>query len=236
MSFANRGCIFGAGGGLGSGKTTILSLIGYDELKQGNVDKVFANYNISFGERINPSELVKFDNRLDNSMILLTEAYTFDDARKNGIYSRLLSYFVFQTRKRNIKIGYDAQLIGSVDLRLRYISDFFILCENHNEYLKYTFYKGLNPVGSYRMYYADAKKFLDMKLFDTDEIISPLEIDTEAIDFEKIIELFGVAPTKKTFISLVQNDYKFLLVRDIEAVYDLMKDNQAERARSLIRA
>ena len=112
-------------GGLGSGKTLRMTCRMYEMHLEGW--KIYSNYDLHFPHtKINPTDLINglFDDELDDAIVGMTEAYTFLDSRYSGSESsRFLTYFILQTRKRKIKFFYDAQLIGSVDIRLRGVTN-----------------------------------------------------------------------------------------------------------------
>ncbi|MEM2262451.1 MAG: AAA family ATPase, partial [Ignisphaera sp.] len=113
--------LIGVFGDLGSGKTLFLVY-----LAQKSNCEVYANFTIKLPnvKVLTPELFFKIlkENPEPNrpKLLLLDELYTLADSRASvSLRNRLLSYLIFQSRKRNMDIVYTAQLYGSIDLRLR---------------------------------------------------------------------------------------------------------------------
>lgn len=236
-------------GGLGSGKTLRLSCILYELYKEGW--KVFANYDLGFPfTKINPLDLINglFDDELDNAVVGMTEAYTFLDSRYSGSESsRYLTYFLLQTRKRKIKFLYDAQLLGSVDIRLRGITNRIYEChklvkdkEKDKEDIDNVIgfiYHVMDDDGT--EYYEsltieDAKKYFDMGLYNTKDILLPQYLQPTT-DLEGILELFEVSPNRETFITLMKAENPYMGYDKSKSIYTLLKNEQIEYVKKILR-
>ncbi len=69
------------------------------------------------------------DVELKNTSVVLDEAYLYVDSRlTQSSFSRLMTYFVMQTRKRNVDLYITTQQFENVDIRLRRNCDIRALC------------------------------------------------------------------------------------------------------------
>ena len=116
-------------GGLGSGKTLLETRYGHKEKIKGK--KIFANYNLNFKhEKVDLISLLEIKPELENSAILMDEIYIYMDCRLSmAKRNRMLSYFVFQTRKLGVTLYFTSQHIGQVDVRLRNMVDILCICK-----------------------------------------------------------------------------------------------------------
>ena len=113
-------------GGLGSGKTLLMTRYAYKENIKGK--KIYSNYNLNFNHtKIDLVSLLELKPELENSGIFIDELYIYMDSRLSmAKRNRMLSYFIFQTRKLGVTLYFTSQHIGQVDVRLRNMID--ILC------------------------------------------------------------------------------------------------------------
>lgn len=172
--------IIGIIGDLGQGKT--LSAV-YLALKMKRMGYTIISNMKNFAlndDIIDDPQKIQELNSKDKYLIILDEIYVYADSRNSMSKSnRLLSYLVFQSRKRNIDIIYTAQKISSVDIRIRGLTNIFIntinlgIVDNHI-ILKWELIKDISrnfeytPVRTIRIK-IPVKLF---KLYDTYEIIS----------------------------------------------------------------
>lgn len=109
------------------GKTLLATVLVYLFQKH-----TFSNYAITFNnfkiEEINLSKL--FEEEYSNCVFVLDEAYAYLEARiaKSNL-NRYLSYFLFQSGKRDIHVILTAQLMSTIDLRFRELMDYVILSQ-----------------------------------------------------------------------------------------------------------
>lgn len=126
--------IIGFEGGLGSGKTIgmVEYLLGDYKLNR-IIRSNFDLYQIEY-EYVDLNELLeKEENEIDlnNLSLGIDEIQVFVDCRISGHSkkNRLFSYFVLQTRKRNVNLYYTTQDFGMVDFRVTNHTSIQILCD-----------------------------------------------------------------------------------------------------------
>jgi len=234
-------------GGLGSGKTLRMTCRLYEDYLKGW--KIFSNYNLHFPHKmINPLDLINglFDDELDNAVVGMTEAYTFLDSRYSGSESsRYITYFILQTRKRKVKFYYDAQLLGSVDLRVRGITNKVYEChkvlkdrdgdkEDINNILGFI-YHVFEDDGTEYYERLDIKEAIEkFKLYDTEDILLPTYLQPTT-DLEGILELYSISPNRETFITLMRTENPFIGYDKCKSIYTLLKNDKIEYVKKILR-
>ena len=214
---------------LGSGKTLLQTILGY-VASENDLD-IYSNYKTTFSEMINPMEFLRFE--LENCCVLVDEMETVLDSRVNRRANRLLTYFVLQSRKRDVHIIYTSQLLGAVDLRLRFMSEINILAESYKRYFEYSNFVGGNIIKKFRISREKAKPFYDM--YDTTEIILPVELmSNEIIEFSTIKEYVETLPTKKSFQAVMKVTLPFMSGDMISGAYDLIKVGKVDEAKRVL--
>lgn len=131
--------IYGFFGDLGSGKTLSMTkyvywhyLTGYD---------VYSNYKLSFKHKIINADfvqkVVKEDlNFSGKTIFCLDEIDMYMDSRRSAKEKNLLiSYFIKQIRKKNIKLFYTTQAEHLIDKRLRGLTRTHVQCKSTDLYL-----------------------------------------------------------------------------------------------------
>ena len=178
--------IIGIVGDIGSGKTLILTAFLYYDFLVDN-KKIYANYGLKFKHITLDFSIIEklFDENLNKEIdFAIDEMHIFMDSRTSAKKkNRILSYWILQTRKRNIDLFYSTQFFGQVDKRLRDATSFKIECNNlgseKNPIFLFSLFKRIN-VDSLD----DWIKIKDFtlkncvnyyKLFDTFELINPFE-------------------------------------------------------------
>ena len=157
-------------GGLGSGKTLFLTYLAYKSYK--NNLTVYSNYHLAFNYK--PIILNETFN-YENCFIAFDEMHVYFDSRSSiSRFNKIFSYFVLQTRKRNVTLCCTAQLYSSLDKRVRNVADRIIWAEKTNNGFKYTITDGLQ-VKTILLPFNQAEKIY--KLYDTKQIIHPLGED-----------------------------------------------------------
>jgi hypothetical protein len=174
--------LIGIFGSFGSGKTLLLTYIALKYAEMENYD-VYANYHIKHEKVkvIEPEDFIEINPESSDKrvFIALDEIYAWLDSRFSlSKVNRLLSWVILQSRKRNMDIGYTAQMSGTVDLRMRGMTDLVVVAENINDGFKYAFIweKGLKTYKRVLMLnYKNAEKIWD--LYDTREIVKPIGLE-----------------------------------------------------------
>lgn len=129
-------------GNLGSGKTLFLVINSYYSKLP-----IVSNFKLYFENRIIESfDLNKFLRcEYSDCIILLDEAYNYLESRISiSERNRIMSYFLFQSRKKNVIMFLTAQLFSSLDKRYRELSDIVIIAENSEISFNYRIYSGSN--------------------------------------------------------------------------------------------
>lgn len=117
----------------GSGKTASAVWECYQYYRLGYT--IYSNIGLSFPhikftKRI-LEQKIKEKEGLQNAVILLDEGTIFMDSRTSmGKKNRYLSYFVLQTRKRNVRLIVTVQHMHQLDRRLRDTCDIICQCKN----------------------------------------------------------------------------------------------------------
>ena len=166
----------GITGGMGSGKTLIMTLLGYLEHLSGK--KVLANYHLHFPfdylSLNTVMEQIKDNVQLTNIVMLIDEMHIAFDARSSmSSRNRYGSYFVLQTRKRDVQLYFTTQSIWQVDIRVRENMDRMITCskigDNLFEYVICDYTQDPPITKKLRM-----NGVVAYQLYDTREIIDPM--------------------------------------------------------------
>lgn len=113
-------------GNIGEGKTIFLVYLCW-KLHCWNLQvaekyrvPIFTNFMLKYPEArsIGVSDLLQAGG-LKSGFMVLQEAYTWMESRaSSSLLNRYVSYFIFQSRKRNVDVFADAQLGSTIDLRL----------------------------------------------------------------------------------------------------------------------
>ena len=171
-------------GGLGSGKTLLMIYLLFLEKQSGKI--VMTNMtSVSFQDKpLYFEELLQDvqDNHALNDIALgLDEVHIFLDSRSAmSKSSKVASYFILQTRKRNVNLYITSQHIGQVDLRLRNMLDRVYICENlkdeegnKTDLFRYIVLDYTETTPAKHSFLLDGRKIYE--LYDTSEIIDMFE-------------------------------------------------------------
>jgi len=175
--------IIGIIGEMGSGKTlSAVYLASILKNKGYYIISNMKNFKLNNDLLYNP-EMLKELNPNKKYLIIIDEIYVYADSRRSTSKKNLLlSYLLFQSRKRNLDIIYTAQKFTSIDVRIRNLTDLFIL----------TYYYGI--INDYILLQWDISKNVEQNKFITPEKTIKLKLnpkifklyDTyEIIDFEE---------------------------------------------------
>lgn len=173
-------------GGLGSGKTLLMAM-----LAKHSQLPIVSNFNLNLDfEELDIHKFVK--SKYNDCNIFLDEGYVYLDSRlSQNKRNRLMSYVLFQSRKKSVNIFITVQLRGTLDLRFRMLSDYIIYAENLGTKFRYTIFKPNDS--SYNtsaiIPYAKAIQYFDV--YDTNEVIDDFDSSfqflstTEKLEFAK---------------------------------------------------
>jgi len=161
----------GIEGGLGSGKTLLMTFFLYAE--QHKLQKrIFANYKLNFlYEVLDMNKVLAEMGELQNVAIGIDEFHIFADSRMSASKrNRMISYFALQTRKRNVSLYFTSQFLDQVEKRLRRLVDYRIICEQMGkDWFKYTLIDLTGWEPRMREFRLKGDKIFD--LYSTDEIV-----------------------------------------------------------------
>lgn len=124
-----------------SGKTLSLTYYAYKYFKEGF--KIYSNYNLNFPhEKLDRETLESYTTgkiQFSKSVFCIDELYLIFDSRNFGRkFSKIFSYFVLQTSKRNVHLLGTAQFFNTIDKRFRENTNFLCYCQRmakfENEY------------------------------------------------------------------------------------------------------
>ena len=177
--------LIGIEGGLGSGKTLLMVRYLLKDFNKGN--QIFSNFGLNHipYKVLNVLEILDFDKEnkslIDISMGI-DELTVFADCRTSiGKMNRLFSYFILQTRKRNVNLYYTTQNMMMIDKRVREHTDIQIFCEkikdSDGEMIEkkrhYTIwdFRDLHDIPKPTKFILDISKYFDY--YDTNEVILP---------------------------------------------------------------
>lgn len=176
--------IIGIEGGLGSGKTILMTRYLVKDFLKGH--KIYTNYKLKeidfeLLDLTTILDMHKNSFNLANCSLGIDEITVFADCRKSGsVLNRLISYFILQSRKRNVDIYFTTQNLGMIDLRLVNYMDVQIICEKVKDskgqevkgYAKYRVFdlRDIRNININR-FVLDISKYY--KFYDTNEVILP---------------------------------------------------------------
>jgi len=176
--------IIGIEGGLGSGKT--LLVVRYLLKDYFNKQAIYANFGLKKIKytKLNVMDILELDKEgfnLNDLSVAIDEITVFADCRTSmKKMNRFLSYFILQTRKRNVTMYYTTQDINMVDLRLANHTDIRVLAEKiekpeggyYEDYRRYTIYD-LRDLRHFRWKQFTLNITKYYKYYDTYEVILP---------------------------------------------------------------
>lgn len=184
-------------GNLGSGKTLLMVIFGYLTNKH-----VYANFNISYPNKdVKEFTLQTIKSKsVSNALVLLDEIYTLVESRTpHSDLNRIMTYILFQSRKKDLDIMVTAQLLRTVDVRFREMIDYTIECERVEKYFKYTIMNNKDGVFTFYLSFERAQEFF--KMYNTNEIVTSKKIDN-------VVDNLMNDEEKNELIELVKNELK----------------------------
>ncbi|MFB6089158.1 MAG: zonular occludens toxin domain-containing protein [Candidatus Aenigmatarchaeota archaeon] len=172
--------IIGYVGTRGKGKSLSLVREAYEHYKDDYIiysniglnRAYFKDYNILDISMI--KDWIKGDKQFSKAFFILDEAHLFLDSRSGMTKSnKIISYFVLQTRKRNVRIGFTTQFWHQIDKRLRDPTEIRVICNNkeiNNKLYQYNIIQDFNSGYEFQDIFCSSDYF---DYYDTDEIVNP---------------------------------------------------------------
>lgn len=162
-------------GNVGSGKTLLMTIFALSSQTAHIVSNYKLHPRVDMNKTVSAFDMLPFVKcEYESCLILLDEAYTYLESRTSGAeQNRLMSYVLFQSRKKDVDMYLTVQLKSTIDVRFRELADIYIECQTRNpksrEDFVYCLHKG--PKSKViRIKFADALPF--MQLYDTYEVVT----------------------------------------------------------------
>ena len=168
--------IVGIQGGLGTGKTLLMArYLVKDSFNGRDVRVNFNLHNCTF-KLLDIEELLNNKVDLKNVSVGIDEFTVFADCR-TSMSNTMITYFILQTRKRNVCLYYTTQDFGMLDKRIIRHTHMFITAEKckDDNYRIYTVIDARDREAKPSVFGLDITKWFDY--FDTDQIIMPLGLN-----------------------------------------------------------
>jgi hypothetical protein len=207
----------------GSGKTLFLTMIAYLTKIE-----VVSNFTLKMDKRIIPFDLTDFLNaRYESEVVLIDESYILNESRNSqSTINKLSSYILFQSRKKDTLLFLSAQLLISLDIRYRYLTDVLIKAEktlNGFRYSVFILHKKRLYMKHIFISFEKAQQFYAM--FDTNETIKLDKNPTQ-----NIIETKAFVKTQELRNLIVADSEKegFLLTADSVKLWGLQHELKKE--------
>jgi hypothetical protein len=197
-------------GNVRSGKTLLATILA-SRVKDR---PVYANYHINI-PNWKPVQLEDIFN-YNNCLLILDEAYAWLEARlSTKDLNRYLSYFLFQSGKRDTDIIITSQYAKSVDIRFRMLSHYVIACRKNDQQQRFEYFVYPNLAGNPFLMcisFKNAEKYFP--LYDTREVVYPSEFD--ALRFKIML----ADPNKKShllqeILDRARNQIKKITVNEV---------------------
>ena len=138
--------------------------------------KIYANLALSFPYELYDAQMIESfasdQNPLKNAVVLVDEAHVLLDSRSSFTKrNKIISYFILQTRKRNVHLLYTTQSFHQIEKRLRDQSDYLVECsyDKEHDYIRHRIEE--TSSGKVMKHMIDATPIFD--LYDTNAIIDP---------------------------------------------------------------
>jgi GTPase SAR1 family protein len=176
--------IIGFIGDMGSGKTLSMVKLAYSLYNKGY--RILSNFRLNFPfEYFSLEDVLGYaesDTNFVNTIFLVDEAHIFMDSRRSSSARNLaLSYFILQTRKKNVWLFFTTQYYHQVDKRLRASTNAFVECTFKSYTDQYRLQRNmcLNIFNIVRSNNIVVKKFIFnanpvFNLYNTNEVIRPI--------------------------------------------------------------
>lgn len=166
--------IIGFVGPRGSGKSASMVLEAYRWYQKGYT--VFSNIDLSFEHQPYTAKMIENfasdKNPLSRAVVLIDEAHVLLDSRSSVTKrNKIISYFILQTRKRDVHVLYTTQSFHQIEKRLRDQSDMLISCKFNASSTMVQ--QTITDTATFKV----IKRVIDIspvfKLYDTNAIVDP---------------------------------------------------------------
>jgi len=175
--------IIGIEGGLGSGKTLMMTRYLIKDFLAGHT--IYSNFHLNEikYKLIDVMKILEDSTKgaaLQDVSIGIDEITIFADCRSSmRKMNKVFSYFILQTRKRNVTLYYTTQDVSMVDIRLRRHTDIYVCADKvkdkNDKYIddirKYTIFDNRDKITRIYTQYLDISKYY--KFYNTNEVILP---------------------------------------------------------------
>jgi hypothetical protein len=189
-------------GDVGSGKTLLATYLAAQDTRD-----VYANYKINIDRYhdLTPEILITLNYP---SLSILDEAYTKIESRMSGRkLNEYMSYVLFQSRKRQMDIIITDQLVSSIDVRYRMLTNYEIFCEATENGFEYIIEK--------KSMYATYKSSKFIMPFELAEQVYPLYDTFQKIEAVTEDMLFEITEDKTEIIKKIDLEViKMLKIAD----------------------
>jgi hypothetical protein len=157
-------------GDVGSGKTLLAVILAMNDDRP-----IYANFKID-SPRYRPLEPEMLATLGEEPcLVIIDEAYIWLESRLSGKdINRYMSYILFQSRKRLISFILTVQLLSTIDLRFKGLTDTYVLAQRTKLGFKYTMmYPGHRKRKKFTLSYIAAQRYFPM--YDTMQKIDPID-------------------------------------------------------------
>lgn len=166
--------IIGYIGARGSGKSASMTLEAYNYYLAGYT--ILSNIGLKFPYTPYTGSMIETfaseKNPLNHAVLLIDEAHVLLDSRSSVTKrNRIVSYFILQTRKRDVHLLYTTQSYHQIEKRLRDQTDIIIECDFNKENLLIRQSAHSVATGTNRRRIIKATPAFS--LYDTNEIVDP---------------------------------------------------------------
>jgi len=164
--------LFGIVGELGAGKTLTLTYLGWKHWFTRR-QKIYANYHLYKIPYIYVDGFDKFA-QMRNGFVCMDELWLLADARTSrATKNRIVANILAKSRKRSLTIAFTAQVISSIDSRIRKIVDFisYPIMSPNEDFVKALIFRGSKANNGSFMKQIYFKTELFMTMYRTEEEI-----------------------------------------------------------------
>jgi hypothetical protein len=172
--------IVGIQGGLGSGKTLLMTRYLVKDFWSGrNVHANFGLKQVDFTP-LNMDDMLNKSVDLQDVSIGIDEFTVFADCR-TSMSNKMITYFILQTRKRNVCLYYTTQDFGMLDKRILRHTHLFITADKigDDDFRRYTVIDARDRIARPTEFLLRITPWFDY--FDTNEIIEPLGLHKDEL-------------------------------------------------------